>query len=251
MFNMVSDRITISVVSHGQAALVHALLKDLACYCGDTVGVILTLNIPESLPFSLDEFPFPVRLIRNASRKGFGANHNAAFRQVKADYLAILNPDVRLYENPFPALVGALSDPEIGIVAPLILHPGGRVEDSARRFPTPLAILRKSLGFAGSPDYVIHADPVRVDWLAGMFLVLTPDSFSTVRGFDEEYFLYYEDVDLCWRLQQSQRGALLIPGARAVHDARRESHRNLQYLLWHASSMLRFFRKQCATNHTP
>ncbi len=166
MFNMVSDRITISVVSHGQAALVHALLKDLACYCGDTVGVILTLNIPESLPFSLDEFPFPVRLIRNASRKGFGANHNAAFRQVKADYLAILNPDVRLYENPFPALVGALSDPEIGIVAPLILHPGGRVEDSARRFPTPLAILRNmAMFYVGMVRFCAFATMGKTYWI--------------------------------------------------------------------------------------
>ena len=244
---MVSDRITLSVVSHGQAALVHALLQDCARYCGDAIEVILTLNIPEPLPFSPDEFPFTVRLIQNVSRKGFGANHNAAFRQVKTAYFAILNPDIRLTGNPFPALIRALDDPAIGIVAPLILNPAGKVEDSARKFPAPMFLFRKLLGATSPPNFVVPATPVQVDWLAGMFLVVTSEIFRTAGGFDEGYFLYYEDVDLCWRLQSLRRAALQVPPVSAVHDARRESHRNARYLLWHVSSMLRFFRKRwCA-----
>lgn len=212
--------------------------------------MILTLNIPESLPFTLDAFPFPVRLIQNSSRKGFGANHNAAFAHVESIYFAILNPDLRLRDNPFPALIDALRDLAVGVVAPSIVNPAGKVEDSARKFPSPISIFCKVLGLAKSPEYAIRAEPLQVDWLAGMFLVLSSETFRTLDGFDEEYFLYYEDVDLSWRLKRLQRSALLLPGVSAVHDARRESRRNPRYLLWHASSMLRFFRKRYKSNHT-
>ena len=141
----------------------------------------------------------------------------------------------------------ALDDPAIGIVAPLILNPAGKVEDSARKFPAPMFLFRKLLGATSPPNFVVPATPVQVDWLAGMFLVVTSEIFRTAGGFDEGYFLYYEDVDLCWRLQSLRRAALQVPPVSAVHDARRESHRNARYLLWHVSSMLRFFRKRwCA-----
>ena len=82
------------------------------------------------------------------------------------------------------------------------------------------------------------------DWVAGMFMVLRSETFRAAGGFDEGYFLYYEDVDLCWRLQRSGLRAALLPTVRAIHDARRSSHRKLRYLLWHGKSMLRFFAKR-------
>jgi len=241
---MLADRITVSVVSHGQGELVNALLLDLARHCHEQVEVILTLNLPENPRFDIEKFGYPVRLIQNPVPKGFGANHNAAFRLAQTQHFCILNPDIRLYDNPFPALLNALCDPENGVVAPLIRNPSGGTEDSARKFPTPLSILRKVVANTRAPDYAIRQHPLRVDWVAGMFLVLKADTFRTVSGFDEGYFLYYEDVDLCWRLRLQGQGALLVPAATAVHDARRQSHRNLRYLMWHVASMWRFFEKR-------
>ncbi len=243
-YSMLADRITVSIVSHGQGALVIDLLRDLERFCQADIEVILTLNFPEDLAFGADAFAFPVQVIRNPRPQGFGANHNAAFRQVNTGSFCVLNPDIRLPGNPFPALRAALRNPEIGVVAPLIRNPAGTMEDSARKYPTPLGILLKALGQAHAPDYEIGDTPLPVDWLAGMFLMLRSETFRLSAGFDESYFLYYEDVDLCWRLRGKGLFAMQVPAVTAVHDARRQSHRNVRYLTWHIRSMLRFFGKR-------
>lgn len=241
---MLADHISISIVSHGQGQLVHELLRDLARYCMEQVEVILTLNLPEELPFDPQEFGYVIQIVRNSIPKGFGENHNAAFRLVNTDYFCILNPDVRIQNNLFPDLMAGLRDPQTGIVGPMICNPEGTMEDSARRFPTPIQILLKAFATLSTPEYVVGKNPLHVDWLGGMFIMLRSDTFKMVNGFDESYFLYYEDVDLCWRLLAKGRRALLVPAAIAMHDARRQSHRNLYYLTWHLSSMLRFFAKR-------
>jgi GT2 family glycosyltransferase len=237
-------RISVSVVSHGQGALVMAFLSDLQKHCGTPIEVILTLNIKEILPFNTTDYHFPIKIVRNVAARGFGANHNAAFRFAKADYFCVLNPDIRLKTDPFPRLVEQLANPLIGVVAPLIVNPSGRPENSARRFPTPLSILKKVLSDARDPEYAIGEAPVLPDWVGGMFMVFRSVVFQEIGGFDDRYFLYYEDVDLCWRLRRQGYQTALIPLAHVVHDARRMSHRNIRYLSWHVSSMVRFFLKR-------
>ena len=238
-------QVTVSIVSHGQAALVSHLLSDLQRHCGTPLKVILTLNIEETPAFDVAGFDFPVEVIRNAAAKGFAANHNAAFKYAKTDYFCVLNPDIRLEQDPFPPLIEQATNPETGVVGPLIVNPSGKIEDSARRFPTPVGILGKLLLGSHNLDYEIHASPVSPDWVGGMFMVFRSEMFRRIGGFDEGYFLYYEDVDLCWRLRGSGYRVMLVPSVRATHDARRESHRQTRYLFWHARSMLRFFRKRC------
>ncbi len=238
-------KISISIVSHGQGALVANLLSDLQKFCATPIEVILTLNVEEILPFTAEGYRFPVEVVRNVMVKGFGANHNAAFKLAKADYFCVLNPDIRLEQDPFPALLEQLSEPSIGVVGPLVVNPSGDTEDSARHFPTPMSILKKASLATAGPEYEIGQAPVFPDWIAGMFMVFRSEVFRSIGGFDEHYFLYYEDVDLCWRLRHGSYQVMLISSVRAVHDARRESHRNFRYLHWHLKSMLRFFAK-CA-----
>jgi len=65
--------------------------------------------------------------------------------------------------------------------------------------------------------------------------------FSLLQGFDERYFLYYEDVDICARLNLAGFPVAVLPECTVVHHAQRSSHRSLRYLRWHISSMMRFF----------
>lgn len=236
--------VSISIVSHQQGALVAALLADIAAHCAWPLEVILTLNLPETLPFDAGSFSFPVRVVNNTTPKGFGANHNAAFGLAGAAHFCVLNPDIRVDHDAWSPLLALLADRSIGVAGPLIVSPGGSVEDSARRFPTPTGILRKALFGSSGPEYAAGDEPLYPDWIAGMFMVFRSETFRAAGGFDEGYFLYYEDVDLCWRLKGRQLRAAQLPAARAVHDARRTSHRRLRYLLWHARSMLRFFVKR-------
>jgi len=232
--------ISISVVSHGQADLVASLLSDLAG-CGATdIEAIVTVNVPEMPGFGPATVPFPLEVTRNDAPRGFGANHNAAFRRSRGEYFCVLNPDIRIRANPFPLLVDALQDPRIAVAAPLVLGPDGEIEDSARRFPTPGILLRKLLHLHTKREYPL-AEPVAFpDWVAGMFMLFRRDAFDALNGFDERYYLYYEDVDLCARARKRGMEVALVTGASVTHDARRTSRRNLRYMLWHARSALRF-----------
>lgn len=234
--------ITVSVVSHGQGALVLKLLRDIQKHCtGTSLHVLLTLNFDEILPFEVEEFSFEIQISKNTVCRGFAANHNAAFVHARGEYFCVLNPDIRFESDPFPVLTAALT--EAGMVGPLVVGPEGHIEDSARRFPTPFGILRKVFSGPHVPDYEITGRTVEPDWIAGMFMLWRSEVFRRLDGFDEGFFLYYEDVDACARLRQLGGKVLLIPAARVTHHARRASHRNLRYLRWHVSSMFRYFWK--------
>lgn len=233
--------ITLSVVSHGQGHLIETLFRDLKTHCGSGIEVTLTLNLPETLPFDPTAMPFKVSVIHNPQPKGFGDNHNAAFASGCTGYFCVINPDIQLLGDPFPTLIKALSNSQIGVVAPLILDSQRKVTDSAREFPTIISILGKVFHKKTTPDYVVADDFLYPDWVAGMFMLFRRDVFSELHGFDRNYFLYYEDVDLCARLRLAGYLTALCPAVSAIHDAQRTSHRSFRYLKWHLSSMLRFF----------
>lgn len=241
---MSKPQISVSIVSHGQAFLVASLLSDIAKKCTLELEVVLTLNIPEALPFNIQGWPFALRVLRNDTPKGFGANHNAAFGRTVAPFFCVLNPDIRIESDPMPALLSVFADSSVGVVAPRIVNPLGAVEDSARVFPTPAGIIRKALFGSSGARFSENGKIFHPDWVAGMFMMFRADVFRALGGFDDNYFLYYEDVDLCWRLVRRGLRPAVLPGVQAIHDARRSSHRNFRYLAWHARSMMRFFVKR-------
>lgn len=239
--------VSVSVVSHRHGPLLVQLLGDIERHCrGTAIEILLTLNVPERLEFDIRQFRFLVQLIENRAPRGFGANHNAALERATGSYFCVLNPDVRLAADPFPALVGCLAQDRCGCVAPLVRAPDGTIEDSARRFPTPWRILRKLIarirGRRVPVDYdIAGTGPVAVDWVAGMFMLFRRDGIERIGGFDERYFLYYEDVDLCARLRVRGETVYVCPQVEIVHTARRQSHREWRYRRWHLASMMRFF----------
>lgn len=237
-----SPDITISIVSHGQASLVKQLLRDIdGCGAGSWLKeVIITCNIPERQSFQLTSAP--VRIIENEAPKGFGENHNAAFQHCRSEYFCVVNPDIRLHQNPLPVLRSCLQSQHAGVVGPRVVNPGGWLEDSARPFPSPMSVLRKLVGNRAASLYPENAVPENPDWIAGMFMMFDARAFAQLGGFDEGYFLYYEDADICARLTHADWPIVYCKEAEVVHDARRDSHRKLRYLKWHLNSMLRFFR---------
>jgi len=196
---------------------------------------------PTSWSTTLEGLAFPVHVIRNETPKGFAVNQDQAFSHAVGGYFCVMNPDIRLIDDPFPALLSCMEDADIGVAAPLVVDAHGKLEDSARRFPTPLKILCKALGGCRGSDYPVTDEIVFPDWVAGMFMLFHRETFEESGGFDERYFLYYEDVDLCAKLRLLGYEVALCPDAKVIHHARRSSHRSLKYLSWHLASMLRFF----------
>jgi len=240
---MSHPELSISVVSHAQCHWVADLLDDISKYYprNSLLEVILTLNLGEALPFNPVGFAFKIKVIQNAVPMGFSANHNQAFQQSSGKFFCVINPDIRLNHDPFPALITCLHDSSIAVVAPLVVNERGLIEDSARRFPTPFKILCKAIGGCKGSDYFVKDEVIFPDWVGGMFMLFRREAFEQSCGFDQRYFLYYEDVDLCARLRLQGLQVALCPDAKVVHHAHRSSHRSLKYLRWHLSSMLRFF----------
>lgn len=235
-----SPEVTLSIVSHGQGALVCNLLKDISLGTDVNYRIILTLNISEDESF-LDEFAdLPLTIIRNRKVKGFGANHNAAFRRCDSVFFAIVNPDIRANPLSIRPLLDLLAAPDIGACGPAVFSASGVLEDSARFFPTFSRLFWRRVRKVRNLDYRLSNSPLPVDWIAGMFVVVKSTAFADIGGFDERYFMYLEDTDLCRRLRLKGFQVVLQPAAAVVHDAQRASRKSFRHLLWHCQSALRF-----------
>jgi N-acetylglucosaminyl-diphospho-decaprenol L-rhamnosyltransferase len=232
--------IAVSIVSHGHGDMVGRLVGQLLAF-PEVAQIILTLNVPESVALPDDA---RVTVIGNAEPKGFGANHNAAFGVCTQTFFCPLNPDIEFDRNPFPVLSAALGDDRVALVAPLVRSPDGKIEDSMRRFPTPGSLLLKALG-GSDGRYPVRQDQADFapEWVAGMFMLFRSRDFHDLGGFDEHFFLYYEDVDICARVWQKGMKVLACPRGCVIHDAQRESRRSPRHLRWHLTSMARFLWK--------
>lgn len=234
--------LSISVVSHRQLALITGLLQDIHEYCSTlNIELILTLNLDEEWSLREQDFFFPIKVIKNLTPKGFGANHNQAFKQACGEFFCVINPDIRFGSDPFSLLLTQFKDTVVGVTAPMVTGPGGELEDSVRPFPTPSIILAKVLGIGGMTDCSGGVGGIDLNWIGGMFMLFPRHVFDQLHGFDERYFLYYEDVDLCARLRLAGYRIAVCSDSRVVHHAQRSSHRSLKYLRWHLASMARFF----------
>ena len=235
--------ICLSIVSHGQQDVALALLHDLARLRPPAVSrIVYTANIAEPPLPPLDLGSIALERIDNPVPKGFGANHNAAFRACREGWFAVLNPDLRFPTDPFPALLAAAStDDRLALLAPLITDSDGQVQNTARRLYTPTEMVQQKR----------HPANVGRDahWLAGMFLLVRSDAYAGIGGFDERYFLYIEDVDFCSRLVVAGWTLRQVAEATAIHDARKQSHRSLRFTLWHLQGMLRYWTGRSYRDH--
>lgn len=229
--------ITVSIVSHHHGSMVCTLIDRLLQF-QDVTRIIVTLNIPEALLLTEDS---RVMVIENLSPKGFGANHNAAFLFCDTPLFCVLNPDIELMGDPFPALCSALRSGGAGLCAPLVLGPDQAVEDSVREFMTPWRMVLRKLGMAArGTELEIGGHPVYPDWVAGMFMLFDAAVYRRVGGFDASYFMYCEDADICTRLWQGGVRVLVCPEVQVIHHAQRASRRDFRHLRWHLASMLRY-----------
>ena len=179
------------------------------------------------------EFQPRVSLIRNGENVGFARGVNQGLAATGAPFVLIMNPDCRLMAGAIAALRADLVlQPKCAIVGPKILNPDGSLQGSARGDPDMLTGLfgRKQLFgrlFPWLPvsrrnvvsDHAVRSGQpsVAVDWLSGACLLARRAPLRQVAGFDERYFLYWEDADLCRRLRAAGHGVRYVPGATAIH----------------------------------
>ena len=240
-----SASLTVSIVSHGHGSQVAELVAQLAALANDRLRrVLVTLNKPEPLLQRLldaGDWPFELLTLPNARPAGFAANHNAAFAldaaKTASRYFAVINPDVRLVNDPFAPLIDALLPTDVGCVYPVQIGLRERVQDHERCLPTPWALLRRYT--KSEPGGRVDSTP---DWVNAAFLVFPTAVFAELGGFDSRYHMYCEDVDLCIRMKLADWRIVRVDAARVLHEGSRATRRNPQHLLWHVRSLVRLWR---------
>lgn len=235
--------LTVSIVSHGQGTIAQRVLDDLAQEGEALRRVIVTRNVPEAWTPHLAHPSAELVVIDHAAPRGFGANHNAAFTRCDTPFFAALNPDLMLGGARLSRLLPRFDDETLGALTPLIVNPAGAREDFARDLMTLRNLVRRRL----------HRPPGRITWVAGICLLLRAKTLRAIGGFDEAFFMYCEDVDLCDRLALAGWNIGIDEDVCVTHDARRRSLRDPRHFAWHVQSLLRYwgsetFRQRLRTN---
>lgn len=176
-------------------------------------------------------------------RAGYGAAINSGVKLAHGRHLAVLNPDIRFFSDDVVGrLMAHFDDPSVGLVAPALQLLDGRLQDSARRTPTPLNLVVRR-GF-GRQSGAIRVGG-NVDWVVGAFFIVRRDVWEAVGGFDESYFLYFDDVDLCARIRQAGWTVRFDPSVVVQHAWQAASRRSLmaRETRHHVASAARFFAR--------
>ena len=202
-----------------------------------------------------EEFP-EVRLLDNPVNGGYAQACNLGAAACEAPFLMVLNSDVEFHRgHPLEMVRWMEENPGAGAAGPRLLNSDGSIQFSCRNFPSlPVSIGHAFLGdlFPNNPftrSYQMkgcrHDRPMRVEWVSGAAMLLRRSAFEEAGGFDEGYFMYVEDVDLCWRLRLLGWGVHYLPEVELVHHVGRSSSQNSVRMLYeHHRSMLRFFRRR-------
>ncbi len=196
-----------------------------------------------------------IRLIRNRRNIGFGAAANQGVRETKAEFVLLLNPDAVVRPGATSALKAALDEhPRAGAVGALVLNPDGSVQPTKRAFPSLWqSALHGLLGIVWSSNPGTRAYTLAgasfdtaqtVDWVAGTAVAFRREAFVEVGGFDERFFLFVSDVDLCLRLWDAGWEVWFEPRASVEHAwGTSWTQRPLRFLWNHQWSLFRYATK--------
>jgi GT2 family glycosyltransferase len=209
--------LSVSIVNTNSRELLLACLETLR---GTDAKLVVLDNASEDGSVAAVRERFPdVRVIAQEFRAGFGTNHNTVIRATEGRYVYVLNEDTTADDWGFARIVAYLdAHPRVAALGPRLVYPDGRLQDSAWRFPTPLVstlglLTVGKLGVTQSRGETAHA----VDWVTGAALVLRREALDEVGLFDEDFFLYSEEVDLQFRLRQAGWEVHYLPEVSVVH----------------------------------
>lgn len=197
------------------------------------------------------------RYVWNGRNLGFGAAHNIAMRQAAnmAPYHLVLNPDVSFGSDTCARLYEFMeTNRSVGLVMPKVLYPNGDEQRLCKLIPTPFDLLiRRFLGGTGGAMFNRYSKayelcdlnmdvPREIPNLSGCFMFIRTEVLSEVGGFDERYFMYMEDIDLCRRIGVRYK-TVFYPYTSVFHRYSKGSYHNLKLLAYHSRAAFLYFTK--------
>lgn len=179
----------------------------------NNIVIVDNASIDDSL-VKVDISELPVKIINNNENLGFAKACNQGAKESDTDYLLMLNPDTRLYENSLSVPIEFMEKEEnknVGIIGIQILNDENEISRNCARFPTPISMISGSLGIDKLFPKIIpghflsewdHKENRIVDQVIGSFFLIRRKLFDDLKGYDERFFVYYEDLDLALRARK-------------------------------------------------
>jgi GT2 family glycosyltransferase len=198
----------------------------------------------------------PVSVQHNEIVRGVAYNRNKGIESTKSEFIIFLDDDAYVnHLDLFQVKDFFTQNPSVGMLAPHLMYPGGKMQESVRSFPSIRAILWRGLQlyrFAKPSWYRKYVDPfpnreastepIRIDWAIGACQIIRRSLFEKIGLLDEKYFFGYEDVDMCFRAQRAGCTIMYWPYATIVHEYARTSAKLFSRAMWrHIRSVFRFF----------
>lgn len=187
---------------------------------------------------------------------GFGKGHNKVIEKIRnySKYHLVLNPDVIFKADIITKLLDEINKNEkVALISPNVLFPDGKQQYTSRRYPTLLELIIRRLPFLSTFFPLVTekgeyrdrdlSQPFNPDFIHGCFLLFKTKAFINVKGFDERYFLYMEDVDICRKLDKQGLKKLYYPSVEIIHVLKKRSLKNIKLFTYHTISVFQYFYK--------
>jgi len=211
--------LSVVIVTWNSAGHIASCLDALAGELPPSSEVVVVDNASDDRSASIAR-DHGTRVIENPRNTGFGAACNLGATEASGSVLLFLNPDAVVEPGAVKALRRALvAAPRVGAAGGALVNPDGTPQAAADDFISAATLVKRAaqtaLGDASRKRALAPAG--EVDWVYGAFLVVRRDAWEEVGGFDDRYHMYYEDMDLCWRLRERGWQVRFAPDARAMH----------------------------------
>ncbi len=249
-------KLALVIINYNTAADLKACLLSIREKLGDVATVVVDNGSTDgSREMVRAEFP-SVELVENPGNPGYASACNAGLKSTAQPYIFLLNSDVEFLEGGLNGMLDYMdSHVGVAVAGPKLLNSDGTRQMSCRRFPSMVENIVH--GFLGeiwpsnpfSKAYQMKElegeEPCEVDWVSGAAMLVRRAAIEVIGGFDETYFMYVEDVDLCWRLSKAGFKVVYYPAFRLMHHIGRASEQqSLRMHYQHHRSMYIFFRKR-------
>ncbi len=208
--------------------LVHSLQKAVSIINHEII-VVDNASDDGSVEFIREKFP-QITLIVNQTNLGFSKANNAALKIAKGKFILLINPDTIVSEDTITKMIEFLNEhPDAGLAGCKILNPDGSLQLACRRsFPGPWTSFCKVTGLSTlfpksklfakyNLTYLDENSTYEVDAISGSFMMMKREAYEKVGGFDEQFFMYGEDLDLCYRIQKNGYKVYYYPGTQIIH----------------------------------
>jgi len=190
---------------------------------GIEAEVLIVNNDEEPLVEIADELKDKLSLQVFEVRKnvGFGRAHNIGFKGSRGDFVLFLNPDTQILPGALQVLLTVLEkDQGVGIAGSLLVDAAGKLQpDCFGTRRTPLSTISRKISEWGGQPTGSDGEIFETDWISGGAMLIRRDVFEKMGGFDEKFFMYFEDVDLCLRAKEQGVKIAVNPKARIFHES--------------------------------